>query len=52
MMRKEKASKQGGGHLPSNLMEYMDSCIYKAYITSESAKSQVSMVLFCTPLSS
>lgn len=28
-------------------MEYMDSCIYKAYITNESAKNQVSMDLFC-----
>lgn len=48
MVRKEKVSNQGQGHLPSNLMENMDSCIYKAYITNESAKSQVSMDLFCT----
>lgn len=34
------------GHLPSNQMECMDSCIYQAYISNESAKSQVSMDLF------
>lgn len=47
MLREEKISKQEGGHLPSNLMKYMDNCIYKAYITNESAKSQMSMDLFC-----
>lgn len=47
MLREEKARKEGGGHLPRNLIEYMDRCIYKAYISSESAKSQVSMDLFC-----
>ena len=34
------------GHLPSNQMEWMGSCIYQAYISSESAKTQVSMDLF------
>lgn len=47
MLREEKVSKQVGGHLPINLTEYMDSCIYKAYIINESAKSQVSKDLFC-----
>lgn len=47
MLREVKISKQEGAHLPSNLIEYMDNCIYKAYITNESAKSQMSIDLFC-----
>ena len=44
---RSKDQKTRRGHLPSNQMECMDSCIYTAYyISSESAKSQVSMDLF------
>ena len=41
-----KDQKRRRGHLPSNQRECMDSCIYQAYISNESAKSQVSMDLF------
>lgn len=44
---RKRWSESRQGRLAGILHEYSDECIYKAYITSESAESQVSMDLLC-----